>query len=83
MPAGATEKIVAWESEGLSNEKIKDSTTANDSLSAKLKWHNSKIRVEFKGTGVKQDKVTISLRDVVNLFIVYELLFFDLFGAIK
>ena len=35
-------------------------------------WHNSKIRVEFKGSSkFKQDKVTFTLRNVVNLF-VYE-----------
>ena len=32
-------------------------------------WHNSKIRVEFKGSSkFRQDKVTFTLRNVVNLF---------------
>ena len=32
-----------------------------------------KIKVEFKGSFVKQDKVTFTPRNVVNVFIVYEL----------
>ena len=38
------------------------------SLSPKLnQMQNSKIRLEFKGTWVKQDKVTFRPRNVVNL----------------
>ena len=57
MPSDLTETIVAWQSKGLPNEKMKPSTASNNSLSQKLKWHNSKIRVEFKGSCLKQDKV--------------------------
>ena len=57
----------------MKNDKIKAPTTANKSLSPKLKWLNSKIRVEFKGSCLKEDKITFTLRNVVNLFIVYEL----------
>ena len=46
---------------------------SNDSLSPKLKWHNAKIRVEFKGSCLKQDEVTSNPNNVVSLFIVYEL----------
>ena len=35
--------------------------------------HNFKIRLEFRGTCSKQDKVTPSLINGVNLFIIYEL----------
>ena len=53
MPAGVTETIIKW----LSTEKVKISATVNNSFSPKQKWHNSKIRVEFKGSSLKQDKV--------------------------
>ena len=33
---------------------------------------NAKIRVEFKGSCLKQNKVTFSPRNVVNSFIVHE-----------
>ena len=37
-------------------------------LSPKPKWmHNSKARVEFKGSCLKQGKVTFILRNVVSL----------------
>ena len=35
--------------------------------------NNSKIGVRFKGSCLKQDKVAFTLRNVVNLIIVYEL----------
>ena len=39
----------------------------NNSLSPKLNWYNSKLRVEFK------EKVTFTPRNAVNLLINYEL----------
>ena len=70
MSAGLTETIVAWQSKGLSNEKISLLTTADYNLSSKRKCHSSKIRmrVEFKGKCSKQEKVTFTLSNVVNLF---------------
>ena len=35
--------------------------------------NNSRIRVEFKKSCLKKDKVTFTPRNVVELFIVYEL----------
>ena len=79
----------------MSNEKIILPTTSNNSISPKLKWYNSKIRVEFKGRRLEQDKVTFTPNNAVNLFIVYELdkwsqnlnadftLKYFLFGAVK
>ena len=73
MPAPLTEKIVEEESKGLSNEKIRPYITADHSLSQKLMWmNNSRIEVRFKGSYVKQHKLTFTPRNVVNLFIVYE-----------
>ena len=72
-PVGLTKTIVVWQSKGLSNVKIRTPTTWNNSLSPKMKWYNSKIRVEFKGSFLKQDKVSFTPNSVVNLFIVYEL----------
>ena len=44
-----------------------------------MKWYNSRINVEFKGSCLKQDKITFTPRNVVNAFIVYE---DNLFGAV-
>ena len=35
--------------------------------------NNSRTRIEFKGSCVKQNKMTFVLRNIVNLFLVYEL----------
>ena len=56
---GITETVIAWTYKGLSSEKIRPSTTSSTCLSSKLKWRNSRIRVEFKGSYLKQDKVTL------------------------
>ena len=55
-------------------KKIKPPTTANNSLILKLNLvKNSKIRVEFKGKRLKQDKITFTLTNVTHLFILCEL----------
>ena len=74
MPACLTNTIVQWESKGLSNKKIKPPITANHSMFPKLRWtNNSRIRVEYKESCLKQDKATFIPTKVVNIFIVYEL----------
>ena len=65
-----TDAITEWESKGLSNKKIKPRDVASNILSPKLRWmSNSKIKREFKGSFLKQDKLTVNPRNVVNFFI--------------
>ena len=46
----------------------------NTILSPKLVWYNYKIKQKFKGSSLKQeDKAAFTPKNVVNLFIVYEL----------
>ena len=74
VPAGLTKLILECESKGLSNENIKSPVTANHRVSPKLIWAtNSRIRGKFKGCYLKQAKATFTPRNVVNIFIVYEL----------
>ena len=48
--------------------------TANKSVTPKLIWNNSRIRLKFEGSCLKQeDKTPFPPNNVVNLFIVYEL----------
>ena len=62
------------ESKGLSNEKIKPPTTSANSLAPKLNWiHSLKIAIESKGSCLTQDTAILTLRNVVNLFIDYDL----------
>ena len=48
--------------------------TPGNSLAPKLKWiHSLKRSVEFRGSCLKHDKATFTNRNVINLFIFYEL----------
>ena len=66
--------ISGWESKRLSNEKLAPLFTSNRCLSLKLVWMNNwKIRLEFKGSCLKQDKAPFSSKIVIELYIVYKL----------
>ena len=41
--------------------------------SPKLVWYNSIIKSKFRGSSLKQDKATFTSKNVINLFVVYEL----------
>ena len=63
-----------WASKGLSNENIMPSYTRGKSLSPKLIWCNSRIKLKFKGSSSKQEhKAVFTPKNVVNFFIVCEL----------
>ena len=50
------------------------SYTTRKSLSPKLVWHNSGIKLKFKGSCLKQeDKADFTPKNVVNFFVVQEL----------
>ena len=58
---------------GFSNENISPPAATHYSFSLKLKLNNSKVRVDFKGIFLKQDKVIFTRKNIVKLYIVYEL----------
>ena len=61
---------MTWKCKGLSDEIMKFSTAPSNNLAAKLKRiNNLKIAEEFNVSRMKQDKATITLKNVVNLFI--------------
>ena len=56
----------------MSKETI--TTTSDNSFAPKItEIHNSKIALKFEGNCLKQDKVSFVQRNMVNIFIVYEL----------
>ena len=57
MSSDHTKTIVAWKSKIVSKEKIRPRTTGNNS--PRLKWYCSGIRVEFKGSCLKENKVIL------------------------
>ena len=72
--SGLKSTISEWESKGLSNVKFTSAYVANVSVFPKLIWMNTRIRLKFKGSCLKQeDTAPFTPNNVVNLFIVYEL----------
>ena len=70
--AGAADYVLSWQSKGLSNESIKPPTT-NNSLTPELNYYGTKTRVKFTKSYLKQSSHIITHKNIVNIYIVYEL----------
>ena len=58
---------------GLFNETIDFVTASNYSITPKLNCYDNKIRVEFSGSYLKEDKATYAHRKIVNIYTHYEI----------
>ena len=70
---GVIDRVLSWQSKGISNENIKPPATSNNSLNPRLSYNDTKIKVQFTGSCLKQPKSTFTHKKVVNIYIVYEL----------
>ena len=70
---GVIDRVLSWQSKGISNESIKPPTASYDSLNPRLSYNDTKIKVKFTGSCLKQPKFTFTHKKVVNIYIVYEL----------
>ena len=70
---GVIDRVLSCQSKGISNESIKPPTTSNNSLNPILCYNDTKIKVQFTGSCLKQPKCTFTHKKVVNIYIVYEL----------
>ena len=62
-----------WKSKELYDEGIKPPSTSGNSLNPRTDYFdNSRLRVKFDGNCLKQSKVTLTHKQVVNTYIVYE-----------
>ena len=52
--------ILSWKSKGLSDESIKPPSTTNNILNPLLDYVGTKTRVEFKGSCLKQHKISFN-----------------------
>ena len=64
---------VLWRSKGISNESIKPPTTSDNSLTPELNYYDTKTRVKFIRSCLKQSKISYTHGKVVNIYIIYEL----------
>ena len=70
---GSVNYIYFWKSIGLSDERLNSNTASNYTITAELSYYGTKIRVEFNGNCLKQDKVTYNHGKIVNIYIVNEI----------
>ena len=62
-----------WQTKGLSDEKINSVKIPNHSITPNLDYYDTKTRVEFHGSCLKQGSVTFNHGKVINIYIVYEI----------
>ena len=48
-------------------------TTSDNSLNPKVSYYGTKTRLKFRGSCLKQDKITFNHGKIVNIYIAYEL----------
>ena len=65
-----SDRVSSWKSKGLSDKSIKP--PVEFSLATLLNYVSAKIRVNFFGSCLKQEKVKFTHKKVVNICIVYE-----------
>ena len=68
-----TKYIWPWQSKGLSDKTVKQPATSDNSFNPKVSYYGIKLRLEFRGSCLKQDKSTFNHGKIVNIYIVYEL----------
>ena len=73
LVVGTGNYIYYWKSKGLSDENITAPTIRDYSLNWELNYLGTKTRLEFRGSYLKQDKITFNHKKVVNIYIVYKL----------
>ena len=70
---GNFDYVLSWKSKGLSTESITPPSEPNDFLNPSLNYLDTKIRVTFSGSCLKQHKITYTHGKIVNIYIVYEI----------
>ena len=66
-------RVLSWQSKGISNESIKPSTTSNYGVNPKLSYYGTKTRIQFMRSCLKQSNIRFTHGKIVNIYIVYEL----------
>ena len=70
---GVIDRVLSWQSKGLTNKSIKPSTTSDNCLTPELNYYGTKIKIKFTGSCLKQSDHIFTHKKVVNIYIVYEL----------
>ena len=70
---GTGNYIDFWKSKGPSDKNVTAPTTSHYNLRPQLNYFGTKTKEEFRGSCLKQDKITFNHGKIVNIYIVYEL----------
>ena len=70
---GCGEYNYFWKSKGLSHGRINSTTVSNYITIPELSYYGSKIRVKFNGSCLKQDKITYTHKEPVNIYIFFSI----------
>ena len=65
--------ILSWKSKGLSDDIIKAPSTPDNIRNSLWNYVGTKIKVEFKGSCLKQYKISYNHEKSNNIYIVYEI----------
>ena len=61
----------------MSDENIKFLTISDNSLAPSLSYTGTKTRVKFVGNCLKEDKITFTHKNIVNIYIIYKINLWD------
>ena len=70
---GSGNYIYFWKSKVLSDEMFNSNTASNHTIPPELSFYDTKTKVEFNGSCLKQDKITYNHGTIVNIYTVYEI----------
>ena len=65
---GVIDRVLSWQLKGLTNESIKPPTTSNNSLNPRLSYNDTKIKVQFTGSCLKQSSHILTHKKIFALF---------------
>ena len=65
--------ITKWKSKGLSNENLEVVSISGNTISPEISYNENKIRLNFSGSILQQKIITYKHKEVVNLYVVYEI----------
>ena len=68
-------KIVMWKSRRFLGESIKSPATTDNVLSLRMLSSGTKLQVKIDGSCLNQEKVTFNHKNIVNMYIAYEINF--------
>ena len=71
MVSNTNDHVLEWKSKGLFDESIKALTTSTKILNPSLNYVGTEIRVEFKGSCLKQGRISFNHGKIVNIYTVY------------